>query len=226
MFAFDIETIPTPEALAMPYPAETRRPPANYKTDETIAKWREADEVAWRAGRIKECSLNPRLGRVVAIGYANDYGAQAQMGQTLTTAGEADLLREFWRFCDLHRTICSWNGHGFDLPFLVVRSALLGVAPTVDVPRYLRRYSYTPHFDAKCAALQWDVRRAGEGLNEWAAAFGLSVKASHGSQVYAMVTEGRWDELEHYAALDARLTYDVAHKLAPFFLPPDGGRDE
>ena len=221
MLAFDIETVPTAEALAMPYPADTRRPPANYKTAETIAKWHEADEMAWRAGRIKECSLNPRLGRVVAIGYATEQSAWASMDRHGDTKGEKILLRDFWMACFREPTLCSWNGHGFDLPFVVVRSALLGIEPLVDVPRYLRRYSYTPHFDAKCAALQWDVRRSGEGLNEWAQAFGLPVKASHGSQVYQMVTEGRWEELEHYAALDARLTYDVAAKLAPFFLPPE-----
>jgi hypothetical protein len=33
----DIETVPTDAALAMPYPAADRQPPANYKSDDAIA---------------------------------------------------------------------------------------------------------------------------------------------------------------------------------------------
>ena len=43
----DIETVPIAASLAVPYPAADRDPPASYKSDESIQRWREADAVKW-----------------------------------------------------------------------------------------------------------------------------------------------------------------------------------
>ncbi|MEY5032362.1 MAG: hypothetical protein RL354_1393 [Planctomycetota bacterium] len=85
----DIETVPLAASLAMPYPEATRFAPANYKTDEAIAKWRDADRIKWYEDRAKECSLNPRLGRIVVIGTNVD---------TIVAPAEADEREALVRF--------------------------------------------------------------------------------------------------------------------------------
>ena len=217
MLAFDIETVPLLSAMQSPYP-EDREPPANYKNEDAIARWREKDRASWDEGRIKEYSLNPRLGRVVAFACWNEQGGRSAVAQT--EADEHLLLEDFWTFLRHDPLLVGWNSQGFDLPFIVVRSLLLGVTPHVDVAKYLKRYSYAPHFDVKAALLAWDVRRAGEGLHEWATAFGLAGKDHHGSEVYGMVQRGEWGVLGSYCRADAKATYDLAERVVPFFGAP------
>ena len=70
MFAFDIETVPLADALAAPFSRDSVSPPSNYKNPEAIEGFYVKAEATWRASRVKACSLNPRLGRIVAINNA------------------------------------------------------------------------------------------------------------------------------------------------------------
>lgn len=213
--SFDLESLPLASSLAEPYPEEDRDPPANYKSDDAIARWREKDKAAWAEARVKECSLNPRLGRVCAIGYAEDGGVEARVAPS--EAGEGLVLENFWSRVAANRTIIGWNSHGFDLPFLITRSMLLGIQPPQGITNYLRRYSYQPHFDVKMALLNWPSGYAkGNGLDEWAKAFGLEGKSGHGSEVYGMAERGEWDKIGEYAADDARLTWELAKRVGPW----------
>lgn len=219
--SYDIETLPLAASLAEPYPEEDRDPPANYKSDDAIARWREKDKASWAEARVKECSLNPRLGRVCAIGHTGiikETGEQVSWAQVAETeADEGDLLDNFWTLVGAQGTIVGWNSHGFDLPFLVTRSMLNGIQPPQGITNYLRRYSYQPHFDVKMALLNWPSGYAkGNGLDEWAKAFGLEGKSAHGSEVYGMAERGEWDKIGEYAADDARLTWELAKRVGPW----------
>lgn len=213
MIVFDIETVPTAKALAAPYPEADRQPPANYKSAEAIDKWRAADRERWTSERVKECSLNPRLGQVVAIALGDRTVHLAR-----EEAEERTVLESFWRVVRDERQIAGWNSHGFDFPFLLTRSLLLGVDPGLDVTPYLRRYSHVPHFDAKMALLGWPSSyKAGEGLQEWSEAFDLPGKSGHGSEVYGLVVRGAWDELVAYAMGDAIATAAIVDRIAGTF---------
>lgn len=214
MLTFDIETVPTAKALAMPYPKDRRSPPANYKSDEAIAKWYATDEATWTVERVKECSLNPRLGRVVAIAWddATEHGVDIAE----TEADEADTLARYWAWVRKGRVIGGFNSHGFDFPFLLTRSLILGVSPGIDVSGYLRRYNHTPHFDVRMALTGWDVRQSGT-LADWCEAFGLDSKAGDGSQVYGMVERREWGALSAYAVADVLATRALVERVAPTF---------
>ena len=117
----DIETVPLEAALTVPYPAEDRQPPANYKDQEAIDRWRQADAAKWAAERVKACSLNPRLGRILCIGTTRG----VLMAQT--PAEEANVLDAAWR--ELKHAggkVVTWNG-SWDLRFILLRSLALGV---------------------------------------------------------------------------------------------------
>lgn len=214
--SFDLESLPLASSLAEPYPEEDRDPPANYKSEDAIARWREKDQAAWAEARVKECSLNPRLGRVCAIGYADENGHLSHVAED--EADEHLLLRGFWDSVAEREEVIGWNSHGFDFPFLVTRSILLGIRPKVTTAPYLRRYSYYPHFDVKMALLNWPSGYTkGNGLDEWAKAFGLEGKSAHGSEVYGMAQRGEWEKIGAYAADDARLTWEVSQRVRPWF---------
>ena len=214
VLAFDLETVPTAAALALPYPEDTRHPPKSYKKAESIAEWRRADRDDWEAERIKQYSLSPLYGRVVAIGYATEDTTTDDIAPS--EHDEARLLHDFWNDVAAADCVVTWNGHGFDVPFVLTRSAILGVrVPAIPL---LKRYSHYPHCDVKMLATNWAPARSLTSLGDYALAFGLGDKLAHGSDVYAMAQRGEYDAIGQYAAQDAALTLALYHKLAPVFL--------
>lgn len=220
-FAADIETVPTSAALALPYPQGERLPPASYTKPETIAAWYERDRLEWETTRIKTFSLSPLHGRVVAVGMAwetetGEMDSDALLAET--GADEAALLSAFWERASMADPLVTWNGAGFDVPFLLTRSAILGVTNTPS--GLLKRYALDAHYDVKQVVCGFDsqrMRSAGNSLSDWATAFGMSAKIAHGSHVYAMYREGRFADIGAYAADDARLTLALYHRVAPVF---------
>jgi hypothetical protein len=220
--AIDIETVPLRAALDRPYPEADRDPPANYKSPEAIYGWREKDIAAWEQDRIKQYSLSPLTGRVVAVGVASDPPGdfvEEIVTESLiarTEADERDLLTKLWIRCASADPLVTWNGMGFDVPFLLTRSAILGV-PT---PRHslLKRYATAAHYDVKMVVNGWDSYKSrGTTLDDWAQAFGLGGKSAHGSQVYEMYRAADFASIGAYAADDARLTLALYHRVAHVF---------
>jgi len=58
---------------------------------------------------------------------------------------EADLLHGFWASVVKYEQLVSFNGRGFDGPFLHIRSAMLGIKPTRNLVPY--RYDASKHCD-------------------------------------------------------------------------------
>lgn len=213
----DIETIPLESALLAPYPEGLRNPPANYKSEEAIQKWREADRAKWAEERAKECSLNPRLGRILCV------GTSAGLVMADSSDEEAGVLRQTWEWLrESNGNVVTWNG-SWDLRFILLRSMALGVEPTVwphVIRDWFRRFSVTPHCDCKAVLTNWDAPKAGEGLTEWATFLGLPGKTEgiSGKDVWPLYQGGLLDEIAEYCAQDVATTQAIYDKIAPFFL--------
>jgi hypothetical protein len=74
VLVLDVETVPLAASLGAEYPESERSAPANYKDPIKIQEWRDRDREKWQSERVKDCSLSPRLGRVVCLGFALDGG--------------------------------------------------------------------------------------------------------------------------------------------------------
>ena len=212
----DVETLPLVASLNAPYPRAECFPPSNYKNAEAIDGWHVQNESKWRQNREKECSVNPRLGRILCAGTSDG------MHYATTEGEEPDAMRFLWqKIAEADGRVVTWNG-AFDLRFLVVRSALLHVLPTVPastIRAWFKRYEVFAHFDVKSILLNGDVRVAGEGLDEWSKAFGLPGKPDgiDGSSVAWLYAEGQHDEIKKYCADDVANTQAMYHALVPFF---------
>ena len=210
----DIETVPLAASMAAPYPAAERQPPANYRNADAIDAWRERDRLAWAQERAKTCSLSPRLGRVLCVGMAT--AGDEAVYYAATEDAEREVLRSFWDEVNGYKVV-TWNG-SWDLRFLVVRSLLLGVTIPVDahiVRAWAKPYNTVWHVDVK-RALVGDGIVKGEGLDEWAQAFGLPGKTDgwSGASVYPAYLEGRHAEIREYCAGDVCATRGLYLRVA------------
>lgn len=221
MLYVDIETVPLERSLAADYPEADRNPPSNYSKPEAIASWRAKDRAAWQAGLTKEASLNPRLGRVLAIGMGWD-DAEPSAAIAKTEQQEKRTLEVFWE--EVAREagqVVTWNGQ-WDLRFIVVRSLVHGITPSVPqatVRSWFRKYASFPHFDCRAILTNWEPYKAGEGLAEWSEFFGVDGKAAgmSGADVYPLYQEGNFEAIEAYCVQDVAATKALYAKLAPMF---------
>lgn len=213
----DIETLPLQSALTAPYDPDQFSPPANYKSTEAVMNWHQRNEATWRVNRQKECSLHPRLGRIVCVGSSDG------LWYAETEEQERGLLRDAWLAIARHEgRVVTWNGQAFDLRFLVVRSMFCGVVPTIgasSIRSWFKRYDVFQHFDVAQVCWNWNRPEKGDGLDEWAKAFGLPGKPEgiDGSSVSWLHAEGQHDTIKEYCMGDAKTTEALYHKLVPYF---------
>src|SRR3989338_5710410 len=108
--------------------------------------------------------FSPLTGSIVAIGlhdleqekgvvyYRRKDASNADLSEgnaTLKVRSEKEMLEDFWAGAKAYDTFVTFNGRGFDVPFLLLRSAILGVQPTRDMMdgRYLYQQKGAKHID-------------------------------------------------------------------------------
>lgn len=214
----DLETVPLAASMAAPYPDADRLPPSNYKNPEAIASWREKDRATWLDGRTKECSLTPRLGRVLTLGWAVD--DQPVCVKTARSEEEEVLLLDgAWEMIESADRLVTFNGN-FDLRFILVRSIVHGIRPHIQassIADWFKRYTTWPHFDCRSVLTGWDDKQSGT-LHEWSATFGIqSEDTCSGADIYALSQVEEWDAIEAHCRSDVTLTRELYRRIAHMF---------
>lgn len=189
----------------------------------------EADRATRRAEIERQFSLWPLTGHAVCIAMLN---AESLRGQVLFTAddfeadaGEAgpvefvpvadetELLTAFWDAAKHYNQVVTFNGRGFDVPFLYLRSAILNVPITrKDWLGY--RFATEPHCDLAEQLTFYGVSgREGAAkrfnLDFYCKVFGIESPKSHGvtgMDVGTLMAEGRYREIAEYCLRDVHAT--------------------
>lgn len=154
--ALDIETDPIPEMmLDLPAPEVAT---GNIKDPAKIAeKLAEA-----KRRQIARMALDPHFGRVLAwavVGEANIHTeTMIRLPGQEPDAAERALLLRVWELLSKAEQLYTFNGAGFDLPFLMRRSLLLGVPPyRIEVDKYRVRNFAGAHVDLYQLLQAWEV---------------------------------------------------------------------
>jgi DNA polymerase elongation subunit (family B) len=198
--------------------------------------FRECGRIADEAGRearrgeiLQQCSLWPFTAQVVCIAMLN---ADTSRGQVLFTAAdfeegaddagpvefvacmdEVELLTAFWDVARHYEHVVTFNGRGFDVPFVYLRSAILNVSISrKDWLGY--RYQTEPHCDLAEQFTFYGVSgRDGAArrfnLDFYCKAFGIESPKSHGvtgMDVGDLLAAGRNREIAEYCLRDVRAT--------------------
>jgi hypothetical protein len=177
-------------------------------------------------------SLWPFTSQVVCIAMLN---AETQRGQTLflaedfedeageggpvefvPCADEVELLTAFWDVAKHYDSVVTFNGRGFDVPFIYLRSAILNVP--ISKRNWLGyRYATDPHCDLAEQLTFYSVSgRDGAArrfnLDFYCKAFGIESPKSHGvtgMDVSTLLAEGKFREIAEYCLRDVRATVEL-----------------
>ncbi|MSR42907.1 MAG: hypothetical protein EXS19_02580 [Pedosphaera sp.] len=162
--------------------------------------------------------LNADTARGQVLFIADDCEAPATPGSVefVPCADETELLAQFWEASKKFNRIVTFNGRGFDVPFLYLRSAVLNVPITrKDWLGY--RYQIEPHCDLAEQFTFYNVSgRDGAArkfnLDFYCKAFGIESPKSHGvtgMDVNDLMAQGRYHEIAEYCLRDVRATVDL-----------------
>jgi hypothetical protein len=194
-----------------------------------------AKDEAERSSVPERTALFLGLGKVIAIGMWNlvtdqgglllegepcpDFVAYERIpGAKVKRGSESDLLREFWAVTGGRtgqlRKLVSFNGRGYDLPVLAIRSAMLGIKPSRSIdgkPWELRE----KHCDLVDVFSFGGAVRERFKLDYWCRRFGVESPKTKldGSQVGRAYREGAIEDIGEYCLRDTRATAELYKKL-------------
>ena len=211
----------------------------NYDEAQQEYLFREAEKITdeparetKRAEIRQQFNLWPFTAQVVCVAMLN---ADTQRGQVLFLAedfeeaeGEAgpvefmpcadelELLTAFWDVAKHYDSIVTFNGRGFDVPFIYLRSAILNVP--ISKKNWLGyRYATEPHCDLAEQLTFYSVSgREGAArrfnLDFYCKAFSIESPKSHGvtgMDVSTLMAEGKFREIAEYCLRDVRATVEL-----------------
>lgn len=134
----------------------------------------------------------------------------------LRPMSEPELLRAFWALAGRAETVVSFNGRGFDIPFLVTRSLIHGIPARVDLMS--QRFALRPHLD-----LFELVTQRGRGPSKldvvcWALGIESPKEVMDGSMVAPAYERGEIVKIAEYNAHDVRATSAVYRRCRDLIL--------
>jgi DNA polymerase elongation subunit (family B) len=160
--------------------------------------------------------LNADTSRGQVLFTAEDYetdAAEAGPVEFVACVDEIEMLTAFWDVAQHYDAIATFNGRGFDVPFLYLRSALLNV-PVTRKNWLGYRFATEPHCDLAEQLTFYGVSgREGAArrfnLDFYCKAFGIESPKSQGvtgMDVNDLIAAGRYREIAEYCLRDVQAT--------------------
>jgi len=206
---FDIETLA--------FPLES----FDNKQQEYLLKFAKTDEE--RTEALMKMNLTPLTAQVLAIAMLNPDSKQGKVyyqgpGQErsmtdeglveLVPGSERELLEGFWKTITHYGQFITFNGRTFDCPFLMLRSALLGVKPSRNLMGY--RYSANEHCDLLEQLSFYGAFRK-FNLDFYCKSFGIKSPKGEvsGLDMGPLFRAGKYREIAEYCLGDVRATGEL-----------------
>ena len=127
---------------------------------------------------------------------------------------ESEMLKEFWQGAKNYNEFISFNGRSFDAPFLLVRSAVNKIKPSVNLMsnRYLNNQFKVKHIDLlDQLAFYGAVRRKGN-LHLYCQAFNIKSPKSFGitgDDVGQLFKDRKYKKIAEYNSWDLIATTEL-----------------
>ena len=173
---------------------------------------------------IRYTSLYPFTAKVIAIGLYDVQKEKAfvyyegeeteewfneKKNVTYRGLNEQEMLKSFWRIAEKTDQFISFNGRNFDLPFLMMRSALNKIKPSKNL--MTNRYDTSLHIDLLEQFTYYGLTRK-FNLDFYFHAFGVESPKSKdisGMEVKTLYEAGRIKDIAVYCGGDIEATYKL-----------------
>jgi hypothetical protein len=173
---------------------------------------------------IRYLSLYPTTSEIVAIALLNIESEKVLVLYNSTETGErqsgeknvkykpmseSEMLESFWGYVKKADKIVSFNGRQFDLPYLMLRSAVLKIKPSKNFLK--NRYEHKDHIDLLDKFTFMGLTRK-FNLDFYCHTFGIDSPKTHGisgMEVKELYNSGHIKEIAVYCADDVRATFDL-----------------
>ncbi|MFH2137810.1 MAG: ribonuclease H-like domain-containing protein [Candidatus Omnitrophota bacterium] len=192
-------------------------------TQETLLKRAETDQ---EKKEVRESlGLFPLTGEIVAIGMIEaetDEGVVFYQGAEkeeesfkegnvdYVKCSEKEILDFFWQKMRGCKQIVTFNGRGFDCPYIMIRSGINKIKPTKDLMPY--RYDTKIHIDLFDQLSFYGATRRGFSLHMWCEAFGIispKEEGVSGADVRGLYQQGKYVDIARYCMRDVAATKDL-----------------
>lgn len=177
-------------------------------------------------------SLYPFTAKVLAIGMFNtetegslvlfnsddeDEWNVEEKNITYKGMTEVKILETFWKFIIKSDKVVTFNGRNFDIPFLMMRSTMLKVKPTINLIN--NRYNITRHIDLLDQFTFYGLTRK-FNLDFYCHAFGITSPKSKGitgMEIKELYKADKIKDIAVYCGEDIKATYEL-YKIWEEFL--------
>lgn len=176
----------------------------------------------------------PLTGEIVAIGVLNPTTNQGAVfvrneknitlpetleeGIAIEQGSEKEILQNFWNSVRPYNQFVSFNGRGFDVPYLMVRSAIHEIRPSKNLlsNRYINLQTESAkHIDLYDQLLFYGAAKKGFNLHMWCKAFGIESPKEQGitgDDVQKLYEKGELETIARYNLRDLRSTSQLYEK--------------
>jgi len=169
-------------------------------------------------------SLYPYTAKIISIGmlntdtegslvlYNNTIDEESKIEEkqiTYVGKSEVEILKLFWSYIHKANKVITFNGRNFDIPFLMIRSAILNVKPSINLIH--NRYNITHHIDLLDQFTYYGISRK-FNLDFYCHAFGIlspKSKGISGMEVKELYKAGKVKDIAVYCGEDIRATYEL-----------------
>ena len=229
--SFDLETIADKSSLKLLPPVEVK-PHGNIKDAvkieaDIVAKTEKAEEE-----RTSKAGLNPATAKIWWFGWASRIKETIANGQIIVPAdiesyhfilkdetpqSEKKLLQDAWEVLAEFDHFTSFNGISFDVPILLMRSAIHRVRPSVTIST--KKYTISNHTDSRMVLGNWDKFAKGNLDFYCRLLLGESGKDEFdGSVMQEMFDLEMFEEIGQYCESDCVKTYKLYEIITNYYL--------
>lgn len=199
---FDIETVPDVELLDLALESARSRAEARRNDD--------PENVNVEAVK-GEMALSPIFGRIVAVGTidAEDENRLIRVGES-----ESQIVESMWSNLAGYGLFVGFNSMSFDVPFLELRSRVLGVHIPVQISQ--RRYYWQNHIDLLQLLSNWRGNRTRHlklDLATMARVLGVEPPVGASAEIPRLYESGEYGAIEDHLESDLRATFEVWKRL-------------
>jgi hypothetical protein len=149
--------------------------------------------------------FNPLYSKIICIGL------KPKNKESILLSGddETKLLEEFWSIAKEHNLFITHNGYGFDVPFIMIRSAINNIKPSIKINANKFSMENSNHFDTMLFFSQNVFTNS--RMDILAKTLGINIGENRftGADVERLHKEGKMDEVVRHCREDIEITEKI-----------------